>query len=99
MSSKGRHNLKRDFYKKYCFWDFKNFIIFFGVFLKFFSSHKKDTAVLQAIVAIMTTFGHKKKESYKKNAVIQAIVAIVTTIGHTSNTISNEILKFFFLDF
>ena len=43
---------------------------------------KKNNAVIQAIVAIMTTFGHTKK-SHKKNAVIQAIVAIVTTIGHT----------------
>ena len=63
----GRHNLKRDFERKYCIWDFKNFIIFGGVFLKFFSSsHKKNNAVIQAIVAIMTTFGHTQKNYIKK---------------------------------
>ena len=36
-----RHNLKRDFERKYCFWDFKNFIIFLGFFLNFSPHFKK----------------------------------------------------------
>ena len=75
-----------------------NFIIFLGGFSLNFSPHLTKNIYI-------SHSGHRghydhiwpqKKESYKKNAVIQAIVAIVTTIGHTSNTISNEILKFFF---